>query len=67
MARGHLLLALRLWRHPVEVPLLLLVRLPVLTLRALWRGLRQRSPVPLLALLLAPLPLRVRPRPPVRA
>ena len=59
VARGHLLLALRLWRTPLEVPLLLLARLPVLLLRAGWRVLRQRSVVPLLALLLAALPVRL--------
>ena len=61
VARGHLLLGLRLWRLRAEVPLLLLARVPVLALRALWRAVRQRSAVPLLALLLAPLPLRVLP------
>lgn len=52
-ARGHILMAFRAYRQPLEVPLMLACRLVTLSLRSLSRCIRYRSPVPALALLLA--------------
>ncbi len=53
MVRGHLLLARKLARHPLEVPLLALGRVLPLLVRAVARSVRFGSFVPLSALLLA--------------
>lgn len=62
--RGHVLLALRLSRTVAEIPVLLLGRFVVLTVRAVVRCVRLRSPWPVVALALAwwPLNVGVRPR-----
>lgn len=61
VARGHLLLALKTRHHWLEIPLLLTAKGCVLLLRAVWRSLRWKSGIPLLAFLLAWLPLNVFP------
>lgn len=47
MARAHVLLAVKTWRHPLEIPLLLISKCIGLCLRALWRTLRFRNFAPL--------------------
>lgn len=59
MARGHLLLSLKTWVHPVEIPFLVLCKLIGLGSRALARSCRFRSLSPLVSVLVAFLPLRV--------
>jgi N-acetylglucosaminyl-diphospho-decaprenol L-rhamnosyltransferase len=56
MARCHLLLSLRTWIHPAEVPLLIVTKYLSLIFRAVTRSLRNRSATPLLALLAATVP-----------
>ena len=57
MARGHLLLSLKTWRHPLEIPLILAVKYLTLWVRATVRAARQRSFTPLVALAMASLPI----------
>lgn len=59
MARGHLLLSWKTWKHPVEIPLLLLTKLIGLVGRATARCCRYRTLTPILSLFVAWLPLRV--------
>jgi GT2 family glycosyltransferase len=59
MARGHLLLSMKTWIHPLEIPLLLLAKLLGLGARASVRCFRYRSLTPSFSLLVAWLPLRV--------
>ena len=59
MARGHLLLSCKTWMHPVEIPLLLLVKLLGLGGRAAARCCRYRTLTPICSLFVAWLPLRV--------
>lgn len=59
MARGHLLLSVKTWTRPVEVPILLLTKLLGLGARAILRGYRNRSLIAPVSLLVAWLPLRV--------
>lgn len=61
MARAHLLLALKTVHTPLEVPLLLALKLPLLAARALLRSFRYRDATPLRALFMAPFRCRVRP------
>lgn len=60
MVRAHLLLALKTWRHPAEIPLMLVAKLAWLTGRAMVRTIRYRSPLPVVALFMGLLPLSVR-------
>lgn len=53
MARAHVLLAMKTWRHPLEIPLLLISKSSGLFVRALWRSLRYRNIAPLKAFFLA--------------
>ncbi|MBI4525715.1 MAG: glycosyltransferase [Deltaproteobacteria bacterium] len=57
MVRSHLLLSLRTWIHPAEIPFLVTTKSLSLGCRALIRSFRHRSLVPLAAYLLAWLPL----------
>lgn len=59
-ARAHVLLALKTWRSPLEIPLLIVAKGLGLTLRALRRSIRYRSGVPLVAFFLSWLPLDIR-------
>lgn len=47
MARAHVLLAMKTWRHPLEIPFMLTSKSVGLGLRALWRTLRFRNMAPL--------------------
>jgi N-acetylglucosaminyl-diphospho-decaprenol L-rhamnosyltransferase len=49
MARSHLLLSLKTWIHPAEIPLLLFAKSFSLACRAALRSFRHRSVVPLAA------------------
>lgn len=60
MARAHILLALKTWNNPFEIPFLIAAKSLVLTLRAVWRSLRFRTLIPMLAVLIAWLPLNIR-------
>lgn len=53
MARAHVLLAMKTWRHPLEKPLLLASKCVGLSLRALWRSLHFGNIVPLKAFFMA--------------
>lgn len=53
MARAHILLAMKTWRHPLEIPLMLACKCVGLGLRALWRSLRFGNIVPLKAFFMA--------------
>lgn len=53
MARAHVLLAMKTWRRPWEVPLLLACKCVGLGARALWRSLRFENLVPLKAFFMA--------------
>jgi len=59
-ARGHVLMALKAYRHPLEIPLMLACRLVSLFLRSLTRCIRYRSLVPARAFLLACYPASLR-------
>jgi GT2 family glycosyltransferase len=59
-ARAHVLLALKTRRHPFEIPFLVAGKMLGLSMRALVRSLRYKSGVPLLAFLLAWIPLDIR-------
>lgn len=60
IARAHVLLALKTWRHPLEMPLLLASKCVGLSLRALWRSLRFRNAIPIKAFFMAWLALDIR-------
>lgn len=60
MVRAHLLLAVKTWRHPVEIPFMLTTKFLWLTGRAMARSIRYRSPIPVVALFMGLLPLSVR-------
>jgi GT2 family glycosyltransferase len=53
MARAHVLLAMKTFRHPIEMPLLLTSKGIGLCLRAVWRSLRFGNLVPLKAFFMA--------------
>jgi hypothetical protein len=59
IVRGHLLLSWRIWSHPVEIPIFLITKAISLTFRAVLRCCRYRTLVPLGALFVAWLPLRI--------
>lgn len=59
-ARAHVLLALKTWKTPLEIPLLLVSKCSGLALRALLRSARFGSAVPLKAFILAWFPVTVR-------
>lgn len=52
MVRAHLLLSMKTWRNPLEIPLMLICKLFVLTARALVRSVRSRSTIPAIALIM---------------
>lgn len=56
MVRCHLLLSVRTWIHPAEVPLMIVTKYLSLIYRAAIRSLRNRNATPLLALLAATIP-----------
>ncbi len=60
IARSHYLLSFYLFNHPVKTLLSLLGKSITLTARACTRSLRYHNLNPLAALLLAPIPLRIR-------
>lgn len=59
MTRGHLLLSCKTWKHPVEIPLLLLFKCLSLTGRAFVRCFRHRTLQPIATLFISWWPLRV--------
>ena len=59
IVRGHILLARKLWRSRIEIPLLLCVKILFLLVRCMVRSFRHRSLNPAIALLLAWFPLRM--------
>lgn len=59
-ARAHVLLALKTWHSPLEIPLLLVSKSIGLALRALRRSARCGSGIPLLAFILAWFPMKIR-------
>jgi len=61
-ARAHYLLSFYFFNHPVKTLLSLLGKSITLTARACNRSLRYHNLNPLVALLIAPIPLRIRPR-----
>jgi len=61
-ARAHYLLSFYFFNHPVKTLLSLLGKSITLTARACIRSLRYHNFNPLIALFLAPIPLRIRPR-----
>lgn len=62
--RGHILMAVKAFNTPVEMPLMLASRLLSLSLRAIARCIRYKSPVPAWALLLAWYPFGIKIRNP---
>jgi GT2 family glycosyltransferase len=60
LAHTHLLLALRTWYSPLEIPLMMLGKLMALAARAIVRCARYRSLVPLATYMLAWFPLKIR-------
>jgi GT2 family glycosyltransferase len=61
MARMHYLLSFILLKNPLQKAISIFSKIIVLTARATIRSLRYKSASPLTALVLAPLPLRIRP------
>jgi N-acetylglucosaminyl-diphospho-decaprenol L-rhamnosyltransferase len=59
MARAHLLLSWKTWRHPVEIPLLLVCKIIGLAGRAVIRCLKYRTLNPVATLFISWLPLRL--------
>lgn len=59
IARGHVLLGLRTWVHPVEIPLIMAAKFFALASRAIVRCFRHRSFVPFAAFFLAWFPLKM--------
>lgn len=59
VARGHMILALKTWRLPIEIPLMVITKFTVLLIRAIVRSVRYRRITPIAALLLTLLPLRI--------
>jgi N-acetylglucosaminyl-diphospho-decaprenol L-rhamnosyltransferase len=60
MARAHILLSIKVWRSPLEIPVLLITKSIGLALRAILRCFRYKSGIPLLAFFLAWLPISMR-------
>lgn len=58
-ARAHVLMARKAWSSPLEVPLMLICKFPVLASRAVKRCIRYRSLIPVAAFVLAWLPVRL--------
>ncbi len=61
MTRMHYLLSFILLKHPLQKAMSILGKIMVLTSRAIIRSIRYKSWSPLTALILAPLPLKIRP------
>ena len=61
MIRMHYLLSFILFKHPVQKSISILSKIIVLTARAIVRSIRYKRASPLTALILAPLPLKIRP------
>jgi GT2 family glycosyltransferase len=59
-ARGHVLMAVKAFKSPLEVPLMLIPKLLTLSLRSVVRCIRYKSLVPAYALLLACYPLNIK-------
>lgn len=59
-ARAHVLLSLKTWHSPLEIPLLLVSKSIGLAFRALRRSARCGNGVPLLAFILAWFPMKIR-------
>lgn len=59
IARGHILLGLRTWVHPVEIPLIMSAKFFALASRAIVRCFRYRSFAPFAAFFLAWFPLKM--------
>lgn len=62
MSRAHFLLCFYLFRNPLKIAMAFLGKSLALPARAIIRCLRYKSLVPIAALMLAPLPLKIRPR-----
>jgi GT2 family glycosyltransferase len=60
LARAHVLLSCKAYRHPFEIPVLLLSKSIGLLMRASLRSLRYRSGLPVLAFALAWFPIKIR-------
>lgn len=60
MVRGHLLLSLRTWLHPVEIPLIIFTKSLALACRAIIRSFRYQTLAPLAAFFLAWFPLKMK-------
>jgi GT2 family glycosyltransferase len=61
MTRMHYLLSFILFKNPLQKAISILSKIIVLTIRAIIRSIRYKSWSPLTALILAPLPLKIRP------
>lgn len=61
MTRMHYLLSFILFQNPLQKVLSISSKIIILTARAIIRSIRYKSSSPLTALILAPLPLRIRP------
>ena len=64
IARGHILMAVKTFNSPLEIPLMLISKLLTLVLRSIVRCIRYRSLVPAYALLLACCPSGIKIRNP---
>ena len=62
MTRMHYLLSFILIKKPLQKAISILSKIIVLTIRAIIRSIRYKSWSPLTALILAPLPLKIRPK-----
>ena len=60
MARAHILLAVKAYSTPLEIPFLVVGKMMAIGTRALLRCIRARSIIPFIAFLLAWVPLKVR-------
>lgn len=60
MTRAHILLAIKTWNNPLEIPFLVTTKAIGLAIRAVLRCLRYRRMTPLIASLLAWIPLDIR-------
>ena len=62
MARMHYLLCFILFKNPLKKILSIMMKTFILTIRAAIRSVRHKSIAPLIALILSPLPLKIRPK-----
>ena len=61
MLRSHYLLCFLLFKNPLKKVIAILGKTVILTIRSCFRSVKYRSLAPLTALLIAPLPLKIRP------